>query len=117
MNNSIQKIIDNKWTFVIVLVLLEVFAEVFLKQYSLNNKYYSLIIGILFYIGIAIILPGLFKKSENITIANTIWQISNVILVTLIGVLFYKDKLTRLQWLGIFLSIISVYLVANPSKN
>ena len=53
-----------------------------------------------------------FRKSERgLNIANSLWNIGNQICIALVGVLFFKEKLTAINWVGNILMAIGLGLV------
>ena len=58
-----------------------------------------------------IIFIGLFSSGKNLTLSNTIWQIANLAVVALVGMIFFNDKLTRMQWIGFALAIVAAVLL------
>jgi multidrug transporter EmrE-like cation transporter len=107
---------DNRILLTILIVLFLVIAEVsaeFLVQKSVNDKkrgfHFALSIGL--YILIPIALFTLFETANNLTVANTIWQVANIILVALIGYFAFEDNLSFVQVIGIVLAIVSAFLM------
>lgn len=53
-----------------------------------------------------------FRKSERgLNIANGLWNIGNQICIALVGVLFFKEKLTAINWAGNILMAIGLGLL------
>lgn len=56
----------------------------------------------------------IFYKSlsyGNLTNMNLLWDLSSDILVTIVGIYFFKEAVTTLQRVGILLGMISIYLL------
>lgn len=102
---------------VLFLVTAEVCAE-YLVQKSVNEKkrgiHFALSIGL--YILIPIALFTLFEAANNLTVANTIWQVANMILVALVGYFAFEDDLTVVQGIGLILAIVSAVLMMVGDK-
>lgn len=49
---------------------------------------------------------------EGIGVVNFFWNILSTILMFIIGVLFFKEKLSNLQLLGVILSLLGLVIVA-----
>jgi len=82
------------------------------KRLKTKNILAGIALGIPNFFSIFLLLKGI-QTLNNWTTA-TIFTTNNsaVILVSALGgILFFKDKLTKLQWLGLFLSIISIILL------
>jgi multidrug transporter EmrE-like cation transporter len=59
--------------------------------------------------------PLLFFKSlssETMTVMNLFWDLSSDVLVTLVGLLAFKEYLTPRRLIGVALSLISLVLLA-----
>jgi drug/metabolite transporter (DMT)-like permease len=58
--------------------------------------------------------PFLFLKAlekETLTIMNLVWDMTSDLAVTLIGLLFFSEKLPPLKLLGVALSFVSLFLM------
>ena len=51
---------------------------------------------------------GLFESSGIFTVNN----VSIVVLSTLLGILFFKERLLVKNWIGIGLAVVSIFLIA-----
>jgi len=47
----------------------------------------------------------------NLTNMNLIWDLTSDVLVTIVGIYFFKEAVTNVQKIGIFLGIISILLL------
>lgn len=99
------------WIILILVIALEIIAEFYIKKYTIEPRKTFLILSIVMYILIPVFLIQLFKKDKNLAVANTLWQVSNLVIVAFIGVLVFKDKLNHVQWVGFGLAIISAILL------
>jgi multidrug transporter EmrE-like cation transporter len=87
----------------IVLILVEVYA-----LYSLKKQ--RLLIGIIGFIIVAIILYYLLKEN-HIGIVNHTWNIFSSMLIFVIGYLYFFEKLTTIQIIGIIAGFIGLFLM------
>ncbi len=58
--------------------------------------------------------PLLFLQSlshSSMTVMNLLWDVSSDVLVTVIGVFYFSEKLSPFKRLGVLLSIVSVMLL------
>ena len=58
--------------------------------------------------------PFIFLKalaSETLTIMNLVWDMSSDIIVTLIGLLFFRETISPVKKVGVILSFISLFLI------
>jgi multidrug transporter EmrE-like cation transporter len=102
---------------VLFLVAAEVCAE-YLVQKSVNDKthgfHFALSIGL--YVLIPIALFTLFEAANNLTVANTLWQVANMILVALVGYFAFEDNLSVVQVIGLLLAVVSAVLMMVGEK-
>ena len=108
-------------TLFIVLCLLaaEVGAEISVEKYSraFGTKYekkerWFMVGGVFLYLAIPFLLLWLLRSSNHLTMANTMWQASNIVVVALYGVLVLKESLTIWQKVGIALAIAATVLIS-----
>jgi len=104
MQINIKKII-----LIIFLIILESISITLLKKSSVNNnKLY--IISLIIYILILYILFFLFKKNP-ISIIFTLWNMGTIIMISLIGWFYYKQKLNNYQLIGLLMALLSIPLL------
>jgi len=119
--NKINNIVSlNYFNILIVLALItvEALAETCLKyasiskpMWGISNKNVMLFIGLILYIFVAYLFYTFLRNfTGSFALANIIWQISNILIVTTISLIVFKTKMTRLQWLGYILLIIGLLL-------
>jgi multidrug transporter EmrE-like cation transporter len=102
----------------IALICTEALAETFLKNASthksmwiLKNERLQLIIGMLCYMLVAYLFYIFLNRFKgSFSLANIIWQVSNILLVTAISFVFFKTKMNSIQWIGYVLLIIGLVL-------
>lgn len=59
--------------------------------------------------------PYIFFKSmkyESLTAMNLIWDLSSDIIVTLVGVFYFKESIKGLRWLAVLFALFSLMLFA-----
>lgn len=95
---------------IIVAAALEVLADAFFKEWSLKNKNVLFGIGMAIYL-LATIIWAFSIKYELLSKAICVFALLNIIIVVLVGVLYFKEQLTLLNKIGVLLGIISVILV------
>ena len=100
----------------IALVTIEIIAEVCMKEYNESPKTKLILIGIFLYLFVPLLFLALLSQTNELIIANTIWQISNIILVALVGYYYFKEKLSGYQWVGVALSLVVVVLLMIEPK-
>jgi multidrug transporter EmrE-like cation transporter len=64
--------------------------------------------------------PLIFLKSlehnNSLTVMNLLWDVMSDVSVTIIGLFYFKEKLTMLKKIGVFLSVISIILLTCEEK-
>ncbi len=103
------------WFILLILIIIEAAAELFLtkaaNQKSNNKTVMWVLIGTIFYIAVAIVFYIMLKIQKDLTIVNTIWQGANIIIISIFAYIFFKEKLSKIQILGIIVTIIGIILV------
>jgi len=59
--------------------------------------------------------PWVFLTSldyESLTVMNLLWDVISDVLVTMEGLFFFQEKVSRTKMLGVGLSLISVFLLS-----
>jgi len=97
------------WLYLITVIILEAIAMSIL-EYSANNGNNYYIIGILMYSLIAYLFYQVLII-EHLAISNALWNVSAIILVTFIGVFYFKEKIDIYGKIGILFAILSVSLM------
>lgn len=81
-------------------IVLEVVADVFLKQWTIANKLPTLLIGLAIY-AIGTLLWALALRHQNLANAIVVFTIFNLIAVVLVGVYYFGEQLSFTNKLGI----------------
>ena len=96
--------------------LLDSIALPITKGVSLGwNKLY-MIIPVLLYAA----SPLLFLKalgSESLTVMNLVWDLSSDIIVTLIGLFVFAEKISPVKLMGVLTGIISMFLLTYDNRS
>ena len=107
------------WKGILLLALLigvEVLAETFLKKASTKhttglNWSRSLIFGIISYIFVAFLFYFFLSKfSGTFSVANIVWQVANILIITLVSKFVFGDHVNWIQWTGFVFLIIGFLL-------
>lgn len=102
-----------KLIFFILIILataFEVVGDILFKKWSIDGKGVIFIIGLIIYT-IGTILWGLSLKYELLSKAISVFTILNLIVIVLVGVLYFKEDLSLINKIGIGLGILSVILI------
>ncbi len=98
------------WMFIALAVALEVFGDVFFKKWSLGNEHALLYIGLITYF-IGSIFWAMSLKYEYLSKAISTFTILNLVIVALVGLLYFKEDLSLINKLGIALGVFSIILI------
>ena len=98
----------------IALVFFEIVATYYITEWSDKQETFMLLNGILSYILVALLLAMLLLRltSKKLVIANGLWQILNLILITILGIFLFQNTLLWYQWAAIGLAIIATALLS-----
>ena len=89
---------------------LEVIGDIFFKKWSIDNRNVLLYVGLLIYF-IGTIFWAISLKYEYLSKAISVFTVLNLVIVVLVGVLYFKEDLTLINKIGIGLGILSVVLI------
>lgn len=100
------------WIFFLsLLIIFEIIADILAKEWSLKT-------GLLWAVGaiIAYIIANTFwlfalKNGSGLARGAVIFSVATAIFASLIGIVFYKEELNKIQLIGIFFGIISLILI------
>jgi multidrug transporter EmrE-like cation transporter len=88
-----------------IIALLPLF---FIKEYIKSNNKIYIILSLIGYTLLAFLYIQIFRQKEIITSYNLL-QVLQILIVTIIGILIYKEKLNIKKSIGITLAVISCY--------
>ena len=78
---------------------------------TINSIYGGLILGIINYYSMYLLLKALQYEGLESSSIFTVNNVAIVMLTTLVGLVFFKEKLILKNWIGIAITIISITLV------
>ena len=98
--------------FGVTMALIDVFMLSIVKTVSLNAKFLKwMIVPTIVYA----IQPWIFLQSlefESLIIMNLLWDVISDVLVTLTGLIFFKESIGPYKLIGVILSFISITLMS-----
>ena len=99
-------------TFAAVMATIDVFMLSIIKIVGTKAKYlkWMIVPTIVYAIQPWIFLSAL--KFETMTVMNFTWDLMSDILVTIVGIYYFGEKLGPVKSLGVFMALISVALLA-----
>ena len=96
---------------VLLIVVFEAYALFSIKRYSNDKQPKDLIICCLIYgLAVPFFLYYLLAQ-KGVGTVNFIWNVFSTIVGFFIGVLLFQEHVESLQWLGVFLGVISFGLI------
>ena len=78
---------------------------------KLKNIFGGILLGVPNYFSMVYLIKALQTKNLNSSVIFTINNVAIVALTTLLAIVFFKEKLSKKNWLGIVLAIISILFV------
>ena len=104
---------------VTVLLSLEAGAETMLRG-AANDSTGNIVkllggIGLYAAVGLAFWLALKFSGA-NLTVTNALWQTTNIVVITLIGVFAFGNNLKPIEWIGVVLATVASICFLIPSK-
>tara|TARA_B110001469_G_C9643017_1_gene323918 strand:- start:1781 stop:2110 length:330 start_codon:yes stop_codon:yes gene_type:complete len=95
----------------ILLIIIEIIS-MFIIEYSVKNNTNHFVLSIPLYGFISYLFYILLKsKNESAASLNAIWNCSTTIIVTIVGIFFFKNKISKNHIIGIALSILSILFI------
>lgn len=99
------------------LIGVEVGAEFLIQKSIDKDSKVHLVTAVLLYTSLPFLVYSLFKASDSVSVANTIWQAANIAIVAFIGYFVFKDDLNPIQILGVVLATAGALLMLTQSSN
>ena len=97
--------------FLLLLIIFEIIADIFAKEYSLHNLFIFWITSILCYILANSFWLESMRKGITLSRGGLIFSVSTAILVIVIGKYMYSEEISRVQMIGLLLGIMSLILI------
>src|SRR3989344_5404431 len=95
-----------------ILIFFEAIADIFAKEWSLGNKsfFYAILALVAYLLANSSWLIAL-KYGSGLTRGAIIFSVASAILASIIGIVFYKEELSQIQLIGVFLGILSIVFI------
>ena len=91
-------------------VAFEVAGDVFFKKWAVESKNALLYVGLFVYF-IGSVFWAVSLKYEHLSKAISVFTVLNLIIVVLVGVLYFKEDLSFINRIGIGLGVLSIILI------
>lgn len=101
------------FSFAATIGVVVLFIKAIKGQFKFNYKSIlgGILLGIVNYYSIYFLLKALQYKNLESSTLFTVNNVAIVMVSTLIGLLLFKEKISKINWLGILLAIISIIMV------
>lgn len=93
------------------LIIFEIIADVFAKEYSLRGNWLLWILAITGYVIANSFWLYSLKNGAGLTRGANIFSVSTAVVATIIGFYIYHKKLNNFQIAGIFVGMLSLVLI------
>ena len=99
-------------TFVLILGVFELIADVLAKQYALNGKLVFAVLSILGYIAANIAWIISLRNGGELGKGAILFGALSGIIAVIIGVLVYREKVSTYQFIGMILGIAAIVFLS-----
>lgn len=82
-------------------------GDIVMKKWTTTNSIHLFLSGLFIYL-IGLIFLALSYKYKNIAVASTMFVVFNIVTLSFVSWLYFKESLSNFQLIGIFLGIASV---------
>ncbi len=98
-------------TYASVMAAIDVVSLALVKQYSLGKiSIFAMILAVCIY-SLQPILFVYALEFEGMAVANLLWNVISSVTVSLVGLWYFKEKLTTAKTVGAILSVIAIFLL------
>lgn len=96
---------------ILFLILFEIIADIFAKEYSLKDHWYLWVGALLAYVIANMFWLWGLKSGSGLARGAIIFSVSSAILAVVIGVYFYGEETNKIQITGMILGAFSLALI------
>lgn len=95
----------------LLLIVFELIADVLAKSWSIKNITWYAVAALLSYLVANSFWLFALKNGSGLGRGAVIFSVVSAVIAVLLGVIFYKESLTKLQLIGIILGIVSLVFI------
>jgi multidrug transporter EmrE-like cation transporter len=100
------------WIFPLsMLIMFELIADIFAKEYSLNNTYTLWFAAITSYVIANAFWLNAIKNGSGLGRGTVLFAISAALIGIALGVFWYKEPVSKIQLIGMFLGLTSLIFI------
>lgn len=101
-----------KWILpLFLLILFESLADIFAKNWSLHKTVWLALVSLFLYLVANAFWLFALKDGAGLGRGAVIFSVVSAIIAVVLGVIFYKEDVSRLQMIGLVLGIISLFFI------
>ena len=101
---------------ILAIVFFEAIAQGCLKKSKLTNNNNYICISVIAYIVVCLLLLKSYAY-KGIGMVNLLWSCLSIITIIMIGVIFYHEKITKYDIIGILFILTGLYFVFMKDHN
>lgn len=94
-----------------LLIVFELVADVFAKEYSLKGNWYFWLGAIVAYMIANIFWLSSIKNGSGLARGAIIFSVGSAVVAMILGIYFYNETFTRTQIFGLILGVVSITLI------
>lgn len=94
-----------------LLIIFEIIADIFSKEYSLKGHWYLWAGALLGYVVANMFWLWGIKSGSGLARGATIFGVTSAVIAIVIGIYFYKESVSKVQLAGMFLGVVSLILI------
>ncbi|KKS04386.1 MAG: hypothetical protein UU82_C0024G0002 [Candidatus Nomurabacteria bacterium GW2011_GWC2_41_8] len=95
----------------IFLILFEIVADIFAKEYSLRDNWYFWGGALLAYVLANMFWLWAIKSGSGLARGAIIFSVSSAVLAIIIGLYFYGEQTNKFQFMGMILGVLALILI------
>lgn len=103
------------WFWLSIVIIFDLIGVSFAKKAAQGDGNIFLILGIISFGFVILFLTQMFKH-ETFSVGNAVWYGTAMVVVPLIGVFYFHEKLSLWQWVGMALLCAGILLVECAKK-
>ncbi len=97
--------------FITLLITFELIADVFSKKWALSGHYFFWILALGGYIVANIFWLKAIRLGSGLGKGAVIFSVASAVIAVVIGIVFYKESVNKLELAGIMLGVVSLILI------
>ena len=96
-----------------IATIIAILPVVFIKKYIKTNNNIYLILSLVLYVLLIVAYIKLFSEGVDVSAVYTLLQILQILIVFFIGIIYFKESVTRNKIIGTIFGICGVYFLLN----